>query len=230
MGANIFVVGVGGGYPSLTDTSGDWQYLEFIGQTGAEQTEITIGASLGGYANLIQGKAYFDDISVEQIEEAPEGANIIPLDNDTPIQAESAQAEEVPAKVSPIKLLLISILFSIFFAVLYNRTFRSKKLLQQPDDIYTRWMYVSFAVALILRVWIGLTAQGYQNDMSTFIAWGQRMVDLGPSKFYEEGYFADYPPGYLYILYLLSLIRGVFNIGYGSGDRKSTRLNSSHWE
>ena len=39
MGANIFVVGVGGGYPSLTDTSGDWQYLEFIGQTGAEQTD-----------------------------------------------------------------------------------------------------------------------------------------------------------------------------------------------
>lgn len=217
VGANIFVVGVGGGYPSTTDTSGDWQYLEFIGQTGPEQTEIAIGASLGGYANLIQGKAYFDDLSVEQIEAAPEGANVISLDNNTPVQAEADKAEEVPHKVSPTSLLLISVLFSAFFALLYNRAFRSNKLLQQPENIYTRWVYVVFGAALILRVWIGLTAQGYQNDMNTFIAWGQRLVDLGPGKFYEEGYFADYPPGYLYILYLLSLIRGVFDFAHGSG-------------
>lgn len=59
--------------------------------------------------------------------------------------------------------------------------------------IYTRWLYVLFGVAFILRIWIGLTAQGYQNDMNTFMAWSHRLTDLGPGKFYEEGYFADYP-------------------------------------
>lgn len=217
IGANIFVLGVGGGYPSTKDTAGDWQYLEFIGQTGSEQTEIGIGASLGGYANLIQGKAYFDDLSIEQIEAAPEGATVISLDNSTPVQAGGDKAEETSHKVSPTKLLLISVLFSVFFAMLYNRAFRSNKLLKQSDNIYTKWLYVVFGAALILRVWIGLTAQGYQNDMNTFIAWGQRLLDGGPGKFYEEGYFADYPPGYLYILYLLSLIRSVFGFAHGSG-------------
>lgn len=218
MGANIFPVGIGGGYPATMDTAGDWQYLEFYGQTGKEQTELGIGAALGGYANLIQGKAYFDDLSVEQLDAVPEGAVVISLDSTAGVQAGGGQTEEgTPHKVSPAKLLLISALFTAFFAFLYNRAFQSDKLLKQPEGISARWLYVIFGAALILRVWIGLTAQGYQNDMNTFIAWGQRMADLGPGKFYEEGYFADYPPGYLYILYLLSLIRGWFGLAHGSG-------------
>lgn len=114
-------------------------------------------------------------------------------------------------------MLLISALFSVFFAVLYTKAFRSEKLMKQPENVYSKWLSIAIGVAFILRVWIGLTAQGYQNDMNTFIAWGQRMVDLGPGKFYEEGYFADYPPGYLYILYILSFIRGVFGFAHGSG-------------
>lgn len=217
LGANLFPVGIGSGYPDSTDTGGDWQYLEFIGQTGPEQTELGIGAALGGYSSLIQGKAYFDDLSVEQLDAAPEGAGVISLDSGAAAQAGSGEAEEVPHKVSPAKLLLISAVFSVFFALLYNRALRSNKLLDQPDIVYTRWIYVVFAAAFILRVWIGITAQGYQNDMNTFIAWGQRLVDKGPGGFYEEGYFADYPPGYLYILYLLSAIRGLFGFAHGSG-------------
>lgn len=81
IGANIFPVGIGGGYPATSDTGGEWQRLEFIGQTGKEQTEIGIGAALGGYANLVQGKAYFDDLSVEKLDTVPEGSNIISLDS-----------------------------------------------------------------------------------------------------------------------------------------------------
>ncbi|QSF45552.1 phospholipid carrier-dependent glycosyltransferase [Paenibacillus tianjinensis] len=217
LGANIFPVGIGGGYPATTDTGGDWQYLEFIGQTGKEQTELGIGAALGGYSSLIQGKAYFDDLSVEQLDAAPEGASVISLDSGAAAQAGGSEAESPPHKVSPAKLLLISAVFSVFFALLYNRALRSNKLLLQQDIVYTRWLYIVFAGAFILRVWIGLTAKGYQNDMNTFIAWGQRLVDRGPGGFYEEGYFADYPPGYLYILYLLSAIRSLFGFTHGSG-------------
>ncbi len=217
MGANILSVGVGGGYPSVTDTAGEWQYLEYIGQTGPKQKEFGIGASLGGYSSLIQGKAYFDDLSVEKLDAAPEGANVISLDSAAVSQDAGDKKTDTPHKVSPTKMLLISALFSVFFAVLYTKVFRSEKLMKQPENVYSKWLSIAIGVAFILRVWIGLTAQGYQNDMNTFIAWGQRMLDLGPGKFYEEGYFADYPPGYLYILYMLSLIRGIFGFAHGSG-------------
>ncbi|UQZ34754.1 phospholipid carrier-dependent glycosyltransferase [Paenibacillus sp. PK3_47] len=216
-GANIFPAGIAGGYPSTTDTAGDWQYLEFIGQTGKEQTELSVGAALGGYSSLIQGKAYYDDLAVEQLAAAPEGANVISLDSGAAVQNGAGETAETPHKVSPASLLLLSALFSVFFAWMYQRAFRSEKLLKQPDGVYSKWLYGIFAAALILRIWIGLTAQGYQNDMNTFIAWGQRLTDLGPGKFYEEGYFADYPPGYLYILYLLSSIKGLFGFAHGSG-------------
>jgi dolichyl-phosphate-mannose-protein mannosyltransferase len=217
MGANILPVGVGGGYPSTTDTAGEWQYLEYIGQTGAKQKELGIAASLGGYSSLIQGKAYFDDLSVEQLDAAPEGVNVISLDSVAVSQNASDKKADSPHKVSPTKMLLISALFSIFFAVLYTKAFRSEKLLKQPENVYSIWLSIAISLALILRVWIGFTAQGYQNDMNTFISWGQRLFDLGPSKFYEEGYFADYPPGYLYILYILSAIRGALGLVHGSG-------------
>ncbi|WP_410513411.1 glycosyltransferase family 39 protein [Paenibacillus sp. BR2-3] len=215
-GANIFIVGIAGGYPNAVDTAGEWQYLDFFGQTGPEQSELGIGASLGGYSSLIKGKAYFDDLSVEQLDAAPVDKDIISLDSGVTNQEGSADPAAAPHKVSPAKLLLLSSLFTIFFAFLYTRAFRSQGLLNQPAVFYSRGLYVVFGAALILRIWIGLTAQGYENDMNTFIAWGQRLVDLGPGKFYQEGYFADYPPGYLYILYLLSLVRGIFGFAHGS--------------
>ncbi|MEJ9165259.1 phospholipid carrier-dependent glycosyltransferase, partial [Paenibacillus graminis] len=102
LGANIFPVGIGGGYPATTDTGGNWQYLEFYGQTGSGQKELGIGAALGGYASLIQGKAYFDDLSVEQVDAAPEGAGVISLDSGTAAaQNGGGQAAETPHKVSP---------------------------------------------------------------------------------------------------------------------------------
>lgn len=169
------------------------------------------------YSSLIQGKAYFDDLSVEKLDAAPEGANVISLDSAAVSQDAGDKKADTPHKVSPTKMLLISALFSVFFAVLYTKAFRNEKLMKQPENVYSKWLSIAIGIAFILRIWIGLTAQGYQNDMNTFIAWGQRMVDLGPGKFYEEGYFADYPPGYLYILSLLSLIRGVFGFAHGSG-------------
>jgi Gpi18-like mannosyltransferase/4-amino-4-deoxy-L-arabinose transferase-like glycosyltransferase len=59
---------------------------------------------------------------------------------------------------------------------------------------------------LVLRILIAgvlLPMSGLANDIGSFAAWGNRMASLGPGGFYEEGYFADYPPGYLYVLWIL---------------------------
>ncbi len=64
-------------------------------------------------------------------------------------------------------------------------------------------------IALVLRVFIAgiyLPLSGLGNDIGAFTAWGQRMASVGPGDFYEPGYFADYPPGYLYVLWLLGEI------------------------
>ena len=64
-------------------------------------------------------------------------------------------------------------------------------------------------LGLALRVFIAavyLPLSGLANDIGAFNAWGQRLASVGPAGFYEPGYFSDYPPGYLYVLWVLGEI------------------------
>ncbi|MEP7081876.1 MAG: phospholipid carrier-dependent glycosyltransferase [Chloroflexota bacterium] len=66
-------------------------------------------------------------------------------------------------------------------------------------------------VGLLIRVFIAavlLPRSGFAIDVGDFSAWGQRLASVGPAGFYDPGYFADYPPGYLYVLWLLGLVGG----------------------
>ncbi len=58
------------------------------------------------------------------------------------------------------------------------------------------------AVGVALRLLV-LRSPGFPTDVATFQAWAERLAAVGPGRFYEPGYFSDYPPGYLYVLWLL---------------------------
>ena len=62
---------------------------------------------------------------------------------------------------------------------------------------------------VLLRILVGgvlLPLSGFRIDVGDFTAWAQRLTDLGPGAFYETDYCSDYPPGYLYVLWLLGSI------------------------
>ena len=64
-------------------------------------------------------------------------------------------------------------------------------------------------IGFVLRVAVAgvfLPLSGFAIDIGDFTAWGQRLASVGPGAFYEAGYFSDYPPGYLYVLWLLGSI------------------------
>ena len=64
-------------------------------------------------------------------------------------------------------------------------------------------------IGLLLRALIAgilLPKSGFRIDIVDFAVWGQRLASGGPGAFYEAGYFSDYPPGYLYVLWGLGLI------------------------
>jgi Gpi18-like mannosyltransferase len=51
-----------------------------------------------------------------------------------------------------------------------------------------------------------LRSPGFPSDVATFQAWAERLAQIGPARFYEPGYFSDYPPGYLYVLWLFGAL------------------------
>ena len=68
---------------------------------------------------------------------------------------------------------------------------------------------VAIAVIIVIGVALRLLvtrAQGFPSDVGTFMAWAEKLAAVGPGGFYEPGYFSDYPPGFLYVLWLLGTL------------------------
>jgi dolichyl-phosphate-mannose-protein mannosyltransferase len=63
-----------------------------------------------------------------------------------------------------------------------------------------------FALGLGIRLALARHSEGLEFDVGLFRQWSDRLVERGPAHFYEPGYFADYPPGYLYVLFVLGKI------------------------
>jgi Gpi18-like mannosyltransferase len=73
-------------------------------------------------------------------------------------------------------------------------------------DIQRRRANIAIAVLVVVGVALRLLvtrAQGFPSDVGTFMAWAEKLAAVGPSHFYEPGYFSDYPPAFLYVLWLL---------------------------
>jgi Gpi18-like mannosyltransferase len=69
------------------------------------------------------------------------------------------------------------------------------------------------AGAALLRVALAATTSGYAADIGTFSAWAAHAAD-GLTSFYSPGYFADYPPGYIYLLWAVGKLRLVLGIDF----------------
>ncbi|MBC8016949.1 MAG: hypothetical protein H7X83_00315 [Verrucomicrobia bacterium] len=69
------------------------------------------------------------------------------------------------------------------------------------------------AGAALLRVALAATTKGYAADITTFSAWAAHAAD-GLTSFYSPGFFADYPPGYIYVLWLVGKLRLVLGIDF----------------
>src|SRR5919109_3052534 len=65
-------------------------------------------------------------------------------------------------------------------------------------------LVATFLFAFLVRLAIA-PYTGYYADLKIFQHWAVRLDEAGLHRFYEEDW-ADYPPGYLYILWLLAKI------------------------
>ena len=69
------------------------------------------------------------------------------------------------------------------------------------------WSF-SFAVFILLFI----KQPGFVTDFGTFWSWSQKLALQPLNEFYSAGYFADYFPGYLYILKILGHISIALNL------------------
>ncbi len=75
-------------------------------------------------------------------------------------------------------------------------------------------MYMVFVVALGLRILLACISRGFLTDLGCFYGWGTRVFREGFAAFYTQDSFSDYPPGYIYVLYLIGGFLTKCNISY----------------
>ncbi|HEX2294308.1 MAG TPA: phospholipid carrier-dependent glycosyltransferase [Actinomycetota bacterium] len=65
-----------------------------------------------------------------------------------------------------------------------------------------------FAAGFVLRLLLA-RGGGFPSDIAVFQSWAARLAEVGPGGFYAPDVFADYPPGYLYVLWIFGEIAAV---------------------
>ena len=70
-------------------------------------------------------------------------------------------------------------------------------------------LILGLALRLIIA-YVLLPGSGFGSDRSTFQAWANDLAAHGPFGFYDRGFFIDYTPGYMYVLWLLGIVGKAF--------------------
>jgi hypothetical protein len=62
-----------------------------------------------------------------------------------------------------------------------------------------------FSLAFLVRILIA-PHFGFSIDLNFFRTWARELHEVGPHRFYSTDHTADYPPGYLYVLWVIGSI------------------------
>lgn len=207
-GASISVMDTMATSRKVLETNG-FTRVEFIGKTGKNQTELVIAMRIGGYGELTAGEAWFKNPSVVLLEGKHSGAHSVDAEDYKP----KAEAEAPNWAGIIISVLAVSAL-SVFAYSQLKSTREFKGDLGQ--GWHKRELYIVAILAFILRMAFSIIFVGHSTDISCFSAWADAMATYGPAGFYSSGMFADYPPGYMYVLWVIGAIRQAFSIPYQS--------------
>ena len=120
-GANVSFLGVYGTSEDVHDTQGQWQRVSLYARTGKGQKEVTVCVRLGGYGSETTGRAWFTDVTLEQVSEAPLGATVLSLATPTP-KKETAKEESAAPGEAAIPLLLCAAAAYLLLAALIVQT------------------------------------------------------------------------------------------------------------
>ena len=193
--------------------SSDWTYIEYYGETGPDQTEITVFARLGGYGGESRGSASFDGLSLKKVDTLPEGvvADLwfsLPQESVQAVDVEEEETGSFRTGLYVLALVCLVLGLCTLPALLKQEASPLAEKKRLP------WVLVlGLLLAAVTRIIIGLRVEGYQVDVGCFRSWGSTMASVGASNFYEATSFCDYPPAYVYVLGLCaSLINALGSV------------------
>lgn len=106
------------------------------------------------------------------------------------------------------------IITAFYSSLRKNRAYLNNGAKDKTDTTLVFWLLIA---AFALRVVISNYVVGHKTDINCFTSWGYRAATDGFAAFYTQG-FSDYPPGYIYVLSLMSRISTLLGHGVHAAD------------
>lgn len=210
-------------------TNQQWQKVSFCVRTNVdEQQEYILRVGLGTEEEPCTGTVYISAVNIRELAEQPSGEAVYPLIGmlDPGVEIEpgdvigQAAEQNSEPQYSASNFDYNEIGTALFGAVV---VVASCFLLSGRNGArigeYCRRHFVVIvlvAAALIYRFAIVKTEPGHYSDMLCFKGWAISAYEEGLANFYTSGQFSDYPPAYLYVLYLIGWLKDVLGLAYDS--------------
>lgn len=109
-------------------------------------------------------------------------------------------------------LLILAIYIAI--CVFLFETIRKDK--NREFEFPTKALGAIVVLAFVVRIAFALSGYSFSYDISCFKAWSDYTVTYGFNDLYWQELFLDYPPGYMYVLFILRNIASFFGIPLNS--------------
>ncbi len=106
-------------------------------------------------------------------------------------------------------------LFMLLFGLVYRYWIREGTI-RQDSAMVGRISMAVLGLGLVIRLVIAYSVYGYDVDINTFKAWADHAASAGPMRFYTGDMFVDYPPGYIYVLYVIGILRSALHLSWDS--------------
>ena len=107
--------------------------------------------------------------------------------------------------ISVVSMLIYGLLYSFYLKPICEKT--------AGEKLHYAGVIAVCVGALAVRIGCGALFYGHQTDMGCFSAWSDMVYSGGFGKFYLSDSFTDYPPGYMYILYVVGFLRSIMDGG-----------------
>ena len=102
------------------------------------------------------------------------------------------------------------IILTIIISLAAGFCLAKRTTIKTPQSSSVNTFAVLAAIGLIIRIAAAALYYGHRTDVTDFLAWSDMVFKDGIPAFYLSDSFTDYPPGYMYVLWVIGLLRNTF--------------------
>ncbi len=87
---------------------------------------------------------------------------------------------------------------------------KTANLKENNKNKYGFWVYLP--LFLIVRLALAVIFPGHETDMNCWSFWSDALYKNGITNFYSSDFFSDYPPGYMYVLWIIGFLKNTLSL------------------